>query len=244
MTFSFYLIVLLIVKLLIEASTITLICLVWAAFRHLAPWSTILWRTRWSNATKNQLTVLTRGIIAYNFTLVAFNPNNNQLQFDFLAWLQVHIRCPSSNTSTCSSLPQTQYSLTEETSSCENEISTVNCLVYRSSPSVPRTRRIWLFRRRQKKRGKQQSTKSEKFIRNILVSLWPHIEGALSITIYNNEKILIFCWNHALIYLLVCQGKVISYRRSLCEAARKLDCYREMELKDDWEPTENKRESL
>ena len=84
--FSFYLIVLLIVKLLIEANTITLICLLRAAFRHLAPWSTISWRTRWCNATKNKLTVLTRGIIAYNFTLVALNPNNNQLQFDFLAW--------------------------------------------------------------------------------------------------------------------------------------------------------------
>ena len=32
----------------------------------------------------------------------------------------------------------------------------------------------------------------------ILVPLWPHIEGSLSITIYNNEKIQIFCCNHAL----------------------------------------------
>ena len=110
-------------------------------------------------------------------------------------------------------------------------------------PSVPRTRRIWLYGRRQKKQGKQQSTKSEKFIRNILVSLWPLIEGALSITIYNNDQILVFFRNHAFIYILFFQRKVISYRRSLCEAARKLDCYREMELKDDWEPTENKPKS-
>ena len=38
---------------------------------------------------KNNLTVLSRvSKIAYNFTLVAVNPNNNQIQFDFLAfWL-------------------------------------------------------------------------------------------------------------------------------------------------------------
>ena len=95
-------------------------------------------------------------------------------------------------------------SLTDKRSSCENEISTIICLVYRSSPSVPRTRRIWLYRRtRQKERGNQQSIKSEKFFRKILVSLWLHIDGALSITIYNNEQILIFCRNHAFIYILL-----------------------------------------
>ena len=36
---------------------------------------------------KNNLTVLSRvSKIAYNFTLVAVNPNNNQIQFDFLAF--------------------------------------------------------------------------------------------------------------------------------------------------------------
>ena len=103
------------------------------------------------------------------------------------------IGCPSSNNPICSSLPSAKYSLTDKRSSCENEISTVNCLVYRSSASVPRTRRIWLYRRtRQKERGNQQSIKSEKFFRKILVSLWLHIDGALSITIYNNEKFNFF----------------------------------------------------
>ena len=46
-------------------------------------------------------------------------------------------------------------------------------------------------------------------------------------------KFYFFFRNHAFIYILFFQRKVISYRRSLCEAARKLDCYREMELKDD-----------
>ena len=32
---------------------------------------------------KNNLTVLTRVKIAYNFALVAVNPNNNQTQFDY-----------------------------------------------------------------------------------------------------------------------------------------------------------------
>ena len=45
---------------------------------------------------------------------------------------------------------------------------------------------------RQKERGKQQSIKSEKFLRTILVSLWLHIDGAPSITIYNNEKLYFF----------------------------------------------------
>ena len=46
-------------------------------------------------------------------------------------------------------------------------------------------------------------------------------------------KFYFFFRNQAFIYILFFQRKVISYRRSLCEAARKLDCYREMELKDD-----------
>ena len=130
------------------------------------------------------------------------------------------------------------------TKSCENEINTVLCLFYRSSAGVPWTRRIWRYWRtrpnaeRQKKRGKQQSVKSENVFRNILVPLWPHIEGALSITM---KKFKFFVVTMPLFTFFYYQRKVISYRRNLCEAARKLDCYREMVLKDDWEPTENKR---
>ena len=61
------------------------------------------------------------------------------------------------------------------------------------------------------------------------------MEGALSITMYNNlKKVKFIVVTMSLFTLFVfCQRKVISYRRSLCEAAQKLDCYREMEQRDD-----------
>ena len=101
---------------------------------------------------KNNLTVLSRvSKIAYNFTLVAVNPNNNQIQFDFLAfWLDnksIEDVPAATIQFVLHFLQQSTASLRKDRSSCQNEISTIICLVHRSSPSVDFDDRIKLFRR-------------------------------------------------------------------------------------------------
>ena len=86
--------------------------------------------------------------------------------------------------------------------------------------------------------GKRSEVNSNRQkVKNSLKIFWYPYDRTLKVLLVSRyiimKKILIFCWKHALIYLLFFQRKVISYRRSVCEAARKLDCYREMELKDD-----------
>ena len=78
----------------------------------------------------------------------------------------------------------------QKRSSCENEISTIICLVHRSSPSVPRTRRIWLFRRitscRQKERGKQQSIK----IKRSLEIFWYPYDRTLKVLLVSRYTMM------------------------------------------------------
>ena len=86
--------------------------------------------------------------------------------------------------------------------------------------------------------GKRSEVNSNRQkVKNSLEIFWYPYDRTSKVLLVSLYIIMIkfnfFFRNQAFIYILFFQRKVISYRRSLCEAARKLDCYREMELKDD-----------